>query len=240
MRLYIGNKNYSSWSLRPWLLLRQAGIAFEETRLSFGDISEDGPFKREARKLSPTARVPVLEDGALRIWDSLAIAEYLAEKFPEKQLWPADAGQRAQARCVVAELHAGFGALRTAFPMNIELNAPEIGPRVLKEKPAAAADLARIDQIFSQGKGPWLFGGFGIADAYYAPIASHGRKDEVGELAVAFRGMQVGVAASVSKLTELAHRDALTGLPHPWSFRRAERETKKKKRPRTRQLSGGA
>ena len=172
MRLYIGNKNYSSWSLRPWLLLRQAGIAFEETRLSFGDISEDGPFKREARKLSPTARVPVLEDGALRIWDSLAIAEYLAEKFPEKQLWPADAGQRAQARCVVAEMHAGFGALRTAFPMNIELNAPEIGPRVLKEKPAAAADLARIDQIFSQGKGPWLFGGFGIADAYYAPIAS--------------------------------------------------------------------
>jgi glutathione S-transferase len=102
----------------------------------------------------------------------LAIAEYLAEKFPEKQLWPADAGQRAQARCVVAEMHAGFGALRTAFPMNIELNAPEIGPRVLKEKPAAAADLARIDQIFSQGKGPWLFGGFGIADAYYAPIAS--------------------------------------------------------------------
>ena len=172
MRLYIGNKNYSSWSLRPWLLLRQAGIAFEETRLSFGDISEDGPFKREARKLSPTARVPVLEDGALRSWDSLAIAEYLAEKFPEKQLWPADAGQRAQARCVVAEMHAGFGALRTAFPMNIELNAPEIGPRVLKEKPAAAADLARIDQIFSQGKGPWLFGGFGIADAYYAPIAS--------------------------------------------------------------------
>jgi glutathione S-transferase len=176
MRLYIGNKNYSSWSLRPWLLLQQAGIPFEEVKLRFDDMRADGPFKREALRLSPTGRVPVLEDDGLRIWDSLAIAEYLAERFTDKQLWPADGCSRARARCVTAEMHGGFGALRTAFPMNIELNAPEIGPRVLAEKPAVAADLARIDQLFesalTDSGGPWLFGSFSIADAYFAPIAS--------------------------------------------------------------------
>lgn len=170
MRLYIGNKNYSSWSLRPWLLLREAGIVFEETKLSLADRSA---FKREALKLSPTARVPVLEDGGLRIWDSWAIAEHVAERFPEKQLWPADPQQRARARCVVAEMHAGFAAVRNAFPMNLELHAPEIGPRVLADNAAAAAELARIDQIFSAREpGQWLFGQFSIADAYYAPIAA--------------------------------------------------------------------
>ncbi len=176
MRLYIGNKNYSSWSLRPWLLLRQAGIPFEEVKLRFDDMSLTGRFKQGALRLSPTGRVPVLEEGNLRVWDSWAIAEYLADRFPEKQLWPADAQLRAKARCVVAEMHSGFGALRHAFPMNIELHAPEIGPRVLAQQPTAAADLARIDQIFAstvtQGSGPWLFGGFGVADAYFAPVAS--------------------------------------------------------------------
>ena len=176
MRLYIGNKNYSSWSLRPWLLLRHAGIPFEEVKLRFDDMAPAGRFKQEALRLSPTGRVPVLEDGALRVWDSLAISEYLTERFPDKQLWPAEVQLRARARCVVAEMHGGFAALRKAFPMNIELHAPEIGPRVLGQQPAAAADLARIDQLFSsalsEGPGPWLFGSFGIADAYFAPVAS--------------------------------------------------------------------
>jgi glutathione S-transferase len=175
MRLYIGNKNYSSWSLRPWLLLRQAGIAFEEIQLRFDDMTPGSPFKREALSLSPTARVPVLEDGALRVWDSLAIAEYVAERFPDKQLWPADVAQRARARCICSEMHSGFAALRKAFPMNIELHAPEIGPRVLTEQPAAAADLSRIDDIFASAKGDWLFGAFSVADAFFAPVASRCR-----------------------------------------------------------------
>ena len=176
MRLYIGNKNYSSWSLRPWLLLRHAGIPFEEVKLRFDDMGANSRFKQEALRLSPTGRVPVLEDGSLRVWDSWAIAEYLAERFADKQLWPADTQLRAQARAVVAEMHSGFAALRQAFPMNIELHAPEIGPRVLAQQPAAAVDLARIDQIFakalSEGPGPWLFGDFSVADAYFAPVAS--------------------------------------------------------------------
>src|SRR5215510_623388 len=105
MRLYIGNKNYSSWSLRPWLLLRQAGIAFDEVKLRFDDPSRPPSFKQAAFKLSPTARVPVLEDNGLYIWDSLAIAEYVAERFPDKQLWPSFAKDRALARCICAEMH---------------------------------------------------------------------------------------------------------------------------------------
>lgn len=179
MRLYIGNKNYSSWSLRPWLLLREAGIPFEEVKLRFDDPSRPPAFKQQALRLSPTARVPVLEDDGLFIWDSLAIAEYLAERFPEKQLWPADVKDRALARCICAEMHAGFMALRRAFPMNMELEDSTIGPRVLQEQPAAASDLLRIDQLLesaiARSGGPLLFGGFSIADAYFAPVLSRAR-----------------------------------------------------------------
>ncbi|HET8938345.1 MAG TPA: glutathione S-transferase family protein [Polyangiales bacterium] len=179
MRLYIGNKNYSSWSLRPWLLLREAGIPFEEVKLRFDDPSRSPGFRQAALKLSPTARVPVLEDDGLFVWDSLAIAEYAAERFPEKQLWPEDPKKRALARCVCAEMHAGFAALRRAFPMNMELEDPTIGPRVLKEQPATASDLERIDQLlastWAQSGGPLLFGHFTIADAYFAPVLSRAR-----------------------------------------------------------------
>jgi glutathione S-transferase len=179
MRLYIGNKNYSSWSLRPWLLLREAGIPFEEVKLRFDDPSRPAGFKPAALRLSPTGRVPVLEDDGLFIWDSLAIAEYVAERFPEKQLWPADPRQRAQARCFCAEMHAGFSALRGSFPMNMELEDAAIGQRVLAQQPAAARDLARIDQVFesalSRSGGPLLYGSFTIADAYFAPILSRAR-----------------------------------------------------------------
>jgi glutathione S-transferase len=179
MRLYIGNKNYSSWSLRPWLLLREAGIPFEEVKLRFDDPSRPAQFRQAALRLSPTARVPVLEHNGLFIWDSLAIAEYVAERFPERQLWPADTRQRALARCLCAEMHAGFSAVRQHFPMNMELDDTAIGPRVLAQQPAAASDLARIDQLLESALagsgGPLLFGHFTVADAYFAPVLSRAR-----------------------------------------------------------------
>jgi glutathione S-transferase len=116
LTLYIGNKNYSSWSMRPWVLMRQAGIAFEEVMLRFDSFDEQSAFKQRARALSPSGRVPVLMDEGMAIWDSLAICEYLAEKFPEKHLWPTLALNRARARSLCAEMHSGFGAQRTHCP----------------------------------------------------------------------------------------------------------------------------
>lgn len=174
MKLYIGNKNYSSWSMRPWLLLRQFEIAFEEVnlRLSFDAGS---PFKNELLKFAPTGKVPLLLDGELAVWDTLAIAEYLAEKFAALQLWPADVKQRARARSLCAEMHSGFSALRNSFPMNIEASLPDVGARLLRE-PAVAQDLARIEHMWSQqlaeSGGPFLFGRFSVVDAYYAPVGT--------------------------------------------------------------------
>ena len=175
MQLWIGNKNYSSWSLRPWLLMQHTGIAFDEVRLRLS-FSADSEFKRRLAAVSPAGRVPVLVDGDLCVWDSLAIAEYLAETFADKQLWPADVRARARARSVCAEMHSGFGALRSAFPMNIEAALPEVGERLLRTDAAAAADLARItlmwqDALGASG-GPFLFGGFSVADAMFAPVCS--------------------------------------------------------------------
>ena len=173
MQLYIGNKNYSSWSMRPWVLMTHAGIAFEEVklRLSFTEGSE---FKKTLAGVTPTGRVPVLVDRDLAVWDTLAIAEYLAERFPERRLWPDDVKQRAHARSVCAEMHSGFGALRTHCPMNIEASMPEIGQRVLAEQPQVKKDLERIVQMWSQllaqHGGPFLFGRFTTADAYFAPV----------------------------------------------------------------------
>ena len=175
MQLYIGNKNYSSWSLRPWLLMTQAGIAFEEKRLRL-DWTDDSPFKRSLLALAPTGRVPLLIDDGFAVWDSLAIAEYLAERFPDKRLWPADRLQRARARCLCAEMHSGFGTLRTLFPMNVEADLREHGPRQLAEHPDGGRDLARLDAMWDEAlglsDGPFLFGEFGIVDAYFAPICS--------------------------------------------------------------------
>jgi glutathione S-transferase len=177
MRLYLGNKNYSSWSLRAGLLLAQADIPHEQINLLFGDLGPDSVFRREISRVSPAARVPVLFDGDIVVWDSLAIAEYVAELFPEKQLWPTDRENRARARSLCAEMHSGFTAIRTLFPMNIEFRAPEIGPRVLAERSDAQSELTRLDAILAgelaRSGGPLLFGAaFGIADAYFAPIAS--------------------------------------------------------------------
>ena len=174
MQLYIGNKNYSSWSMRPWVLMRQAGIAFEEVLVRFDGFSADSQFKRRLSALTPTGKVPVLVDEGLVVWDTLAIAEYLAERFPAHHLWPRDRAARARARSVCAEMHSGFSALRSACPMNIEARLPDIGARVLRDQPGVRSDLDRITQMWSallrEHGGPMLFGPFSVADAYYAPV----------------------------------------------------------------------
>jgi len=179
MQLYIGNKNYSSWSLRAWLLLRQAGIAFTERQLRL-DWTLDSQFKRTLLAIAPSGRVPLLvDDDGFAVWDSLAIAETIAELHPEKRLWPVDRRQRARARSLCAEMHSGFTALRNRCPMNIEASLPEIGRRVATEWPDVAHDLRRIDAMWSEqleaSGGPFLFGEFGIVDAYYAPVCSRVR-----------------------------------------------------------------
>jgi glutathione S-transferase len=160
-KLFIGNKNYSSWSLRPWILMRQLGIAFEEILVPFGDGAFDA--------FSPTGKVPCLMDGTSVIWDSLAIAEYLAEQYPA--VWPADREARAWARCAAAEMHSGFSALREVCTMNCGIRVQ------LKERPPALdRDLARIASLWSEGLsrlgGPWLAGSdFSAVDAFFAPVA---------------------------------------------------------------------
>lgn len=174
LKLYIANKNYSSWSLRSWLLLAQAGIAFDEVVVPFDDMAASSPFKQALKGLTPVGNVPLLVDGDLVVWDSLAIAEYLAEQFPEKQLWPADARARARARSICAEMHAGFSALRSHCPMNLEASMPEMGRVIWRDQSAVRADVARIvamwEELLAAHGGPMLFGDFSIADAYYAPV----------------------------------------------------------------------
>jgi glutathione S-transferase len=174
LQLFIANKNYSSWSMRPWVLMRQAGIAFEEVMVPFDDFEPTSAFKQQVLALNPVGKVPVLVDGSGAVWDSLAIAETLAERFPDKHLWPADPAARARARSICAEMHAGFTGLRTHCPMNIEASLPEIGALVWRDKPAVRTDLARIqamwEGLLQEHGGPMLFGEFSIADAYYAPV----------------------------------------------------------------------
>jgi glutathione S-transferase len=175
LQLYFGNKNYSSWSMRAWVLLKQAGIPFEEKLVKFDSFGDpDSEFGRTIRKVSPAGRVPALVDDGFVVWDSLAIAEYVAEKFPEKQLWPQDARARARARSVCAEMHSGFGSLRSHCPMNIEASLPDAGAIVWRDQPGVRADVQRIVQMWTelldQHKGPMLFGEFSVADAFYAPV----------------------------------------------------------------------
>ena len=174
LKLYIGNKNYSSWSMRPWVLLTQAGIEFEEVMARFDSFAPDSHFKKVIGPVSPVGKVPALVDGDLAVWDTLAIAEYLAEKFPDKQLWPADVKARARARSICAEMHSGFAALRSACPMNIEASLPEIGQLAWRDKPAVRTDVARLvamwSELLAQHGGPMLFGTFSAADAYFAPV----------------------------------------------------------------------
>jgi glutathione S-transferase len=176
LKLTIGNKNYSSWSMRPWVLLKQADIAFEEVMVRFDSFEADSTFKSALAGLSPTGKVPILVDGDLAIWDTLAIAEYVAEQFPDKQLWPADKAARARARSICAEMHSGFTGLRSNCPMNIEANLAEVGALIWRDKPGVRADVQRLSDMWAallqQRGGPLLFGHFTVADAYFAPICT--------------------------------------------------------------------
>lgn len=177
MKLIIGNKNYSSWSFRPWIAMKVAGIAFEERLVPLDDPN----FKQAILPVSQNGKVPAIDDGGVHVWESLAILEYLAEKFPRAGLWPADAAARAHARAVAAEIHGGFAALRNECPMNFW--------RPVKRRDLSAealADAARIDAMWAECLerygGPFLFGAFGAADAMYAPVVSrfHTYAVEVG------------------------------------------------------------
>lgn len=164
-QLYIANKNYSSWSLRPWVLLRELGIEFEERLVLF----EDGGCSEKFRAFSPTGKVPCLHDGATVIWDSLAIAEYLAERHAG--VWPDDSSARAWARCAAAEMHSGFGTLRERCTMNCGLRV-----RLFELPAALEADIARLSELWIEGLrrfgGPCLAGAhFTAVDAFYAPVA---------------------------------------------------------------------
>jgi glutathione S-transferase len=174
LKLFTGNKNYSSWSMRPWVLLRQAGIPFEDVFVRFDSFDADSSFKKTLSGITPTAKVPVLVDGELAIWDTLAIAEYVAEQFPEKNLWPKDRAARARARSICAEMHSGFTGLRGNCPMNIEASLPDTGALIWRDKPAVRADLQRIvtmwTALLQEHTGPMLFGEFSVADAYFAPV----------------------------------------------------------------------
>jgi glutathione S-transferase len=194
MKLIIGNKNYSSWSFRPWIAMKTAGIPFEERVVSLNDPQ----FKRTVAKISPAGKVPALADGEVHVWESLAILEYLAEKFPDAKLWPDDAEARAHARVISAEMHAGFVPLRSECPMNFW--------RPVKQRelsPEAAANVHRIDAMWTECRsrfgsgGPFLFGAFGAADAMYAPVVSRFATYAVGvgPSARAYMEAMMGLAA---------------------------------------------
>lgn len=167
LALIIANKNYSSWSLRPWLLLRHAGIPFREIKVP---LYSEGA-KAEVLRYSPTGKVPALQDGALTIWESIAICEYLAEKFPQKALWPRAQDARALARAVSAEMHAGFADLRRHMSMNCRKSLPGKG-----RAPGVQEDTDRICALWNDcrrrfgSQGPFLFGTFSVADAMFAPV----------------------------------------------------------------------
>ncbi|MDA0220053.1 MAG: glutathione S-transferase family protein [Proteobacteria bacterium] len=167
--LHIGNKNYSSWSLRPWLLMQVLGIAFEEHLIPLFDENWDG----EIAKVSPSRKVPCLTDGDVTVWETMAIVEYLHEHHPGAGVWPANPRARAMARCAANEMHGGFGGLRSAMPMNVRKSLPGRG-----RTEAAIKDIARIETLWSDCRkahgtgGPFLFGAFCAADAMFAPVVS--------------------------------------------------------------------
>ncbi|MGZ5202336.1 MAG: glutathione S-transferase family protein [Telluria sp.] len=166
LTLVIGNKNYSSWSMRPWVAATAFGIPFTEVRV----LLDQPDTATNIARFSAAGRVPVLVAGEITIWDSLAICEYLAEQFPDKHMWPQDVAARAMARSVVAEMHSGFIGLRTAMSMNIKASLPGRGRTA-----EAQADIGRICEVWEEclarfGHHDFLFGDFSIADAFYAPV----------------------------------------------------------------------
>jgi glutathione S-transferase len=172
--LVIGNKNYSSWSLRPWLALRHAGIEFDEQIIALNRPST----KPEILRYSPSGKVPCLIDGKLMVWDSLAICEAVNERYATGALWPADPATRAHARAVSAEMHSGFAALRTHMPMDVRASRPDKGAAAA-QRGDVTADIERIQAIWTdcleRSGGPLLYGGFSIADAFFAPVVTRFR-----------------------------------------------------------------
>ena len=207
LKLILGNKNYSSWSLRPWIAMRNAAILFVEEVIP---LYEPGSAERMAA-FSPTGKVPVLLDGDMVIWESLAILDHIAERFPNAQLWPADPKGRAHARAVAAEMHAGFVPLRRLCPMNMRRES-----RRLELTAEVEANVRRIEQIWTECRerfgagGPFLFGAFGAADAMYAPVVSRFSSYAIEVDAVA----KAYMAAVMTLPAYVEWRKA--GLAEPW------------------------
>ena len=197
LTLIIGNKNYSSWSLRPWIAMKQMGLEFDEVLIPLYLPDSHAKMLRHA----PVAKVPILKDGDLTIWDSAAILGHLAERYPDKPWWPGNKAARARARSVCAEMHSGFLALRTHMPMNCRADKQVSGLTDAEQK-ALDVDVARVKQIWQDSRrqfgagGEFLFGQFSIADAMYAPVVWR------------FKGYNTAVDA-----TEQAYMDAMLALP---------------------------
>ncbi|WP_435337037.1 glutathione S-transferase family protein [Acinetobacter sp. LH3_13] len=174
MQLYIANKNYSSWSMRPWLVLKAFDLPFEEIQLNFPCERGEGDFKQRVLEINPNGKVPTLLDRGRLVWDSLAICEYLAEQYPEQALLPRDAQQRAWARSISAEMHSGFTDLRSLCGMNIRANLAEVGAKLWQEHSGLRQDVARIEHIWAErpAADSFLCGEFSIADAFYAPVVT--------------------------------------------------------------------
>jgi glutathione S-transferase len=194
LQLIIGNKNYSSWSFRPWIAMKVAGIPFDEDVISL----DADDFKARVTRISGTGKVPALADGQAQVWESLAILEYLAEKFPNARLWPADPAARAHARAIAAEMHAGFVPLRRLLPMNMwrPVQKRDLTPEV-------QSNVRRIEAMWTDcrtrygASGPFLFGAFGAADAMYAPVVSrfHTYAVEVNAVARAYMDAAMALPA---------------------------------------------
>ena len=213
MQLVIGTKSWSTWSLRPWLALRRTGQPFEELLIR---LRWDGAAD-EIRSVSPSGKVPALKDGDLTVWDSLAICEYLAERFPAAHLWPADSAARAVARAVTAEMHSGFQALRSTCPMELALRT------VADLDSATAADVTRIVAIWRETRhrfgagGPWLFGAWSIADAFYTPVATRFRSYGIDLAAHGDDGTAAAYQATLLADADFLawEADALAETPEP-------------------------
>ena len=205
MKLLIGNRNYSTWSLRPWLVLRHFDIPFEDEVLQ---LQGEG-FRDVLAQRSPTGKVPVLQDGGLVVVESIAIIEYLADRFPDRAIWPSDIGERAQARAAAAEMHSAFTALRSHAPMNLRASHPG---KVSVD--AVAKDLHRLETLWggllTRSGGPFLFGAFTAADAMFAPVATRIRTYDLP-----VSDMAAGYVEAIYALP--AFQDWLTlALREPW------------------------
>jgi len=209
LTLVLGNKNYSSWSMRPYLALAHHKVPFEEIVIPL----YEGDYKQAILKHSPAGKVPVLVDDGIAVWESLAILDYLDEKFPKLALWPAEPAARAHARAIAAEMHAGFAALRQACPMNLKRV-----PRPIALPPQAVADVARVTEIWNEARarfgkgGKFLFGAFSAADCMYAPVATRIRNYSIPVDLVA----SAYVDAVHALPAFVAWREA--GLKEPWTM----------------------